>query len=80
MKSPYRILLTAALLAAPALVQACAVCFSGEGNADIVKAFAIGLVVLIVPTMSILGWIVYTIIITEKARAQMDEKEKAGLL
>ncbi|MBI3299799.1 MAG: hypothetical protein HYZ75_16655 [Elusimicrobia bacterium] len=62
----------------PSAAAACAVCFGVNDNKDVVKAFYIGGVILLVCTFSLVGALIYAIVRLEKARQVQDRK--LGLL
>lgn len=69
--------LLALLAFTPRPVSACAVCFGG-GNADVARAFFLGILALVLPTFGLLAWLVVAMVKIEKARALALAKLDAG--
>lgn len=65
-------------LLAPELLHACSACFGLDGDADLVRAYTWGLVILISFTFLILAGLTYAMWRLEREKALRDDRDGRG--
>ena len=72
----HRVLAIAMLIAAsPTFAAACPMCFLGEDKANLVYAFTLGILTLVIPTFLILAWLTWVVVKSEIENARKEKLE-----